>query len=82
MLDLGKPTDEIDGWLKHVQLNFNPRFWDEKVGQYYDYDVRSGKQIPVNTAPTFLLLFAKILVNTAEPKSNTKTISRLRRDMG
>lgn len=55
---LDEPTDEIDGWLRSVQLNFNTRFWDENVGLYYDFDMRSRKPIPVKTASTFLPLFA------------------------
>jgi neutral trehalase len=39
-------------------LNFNTRFWHEAVGLYYDYDVRSSEPIRVNTASTFLPLFA------------------------
>jgi glycogen debranching enzyme len=41
-----------------MQLNFNARFWDEGLGLYYDYDLRSGMPIRVNTASTFLPLFA------------------------
>jgi hypothetical protein len=55
---LGKSTTEIDDWLSRVQSNFNTRLWHEDVGLYYDYDARSGKPIPVNTASTFLPLFA------------------------
>ena len=55
---LDEPTDEIDGWISNVQLNFNTRFWHEAVGLYYDYDVRSNEPIRVNTASTFLSLFA------------------------
>jgi hypothetical protein len=57
-VSLSQPTDEIDGWLKDMRLNFNARFWDESMGLYYDYDVRTGKPIRVNTASTFLPLFA------------------------
>jgi mannosylglycerate hydrolase len=55
---LGESTDEIDGWLDRVQRNFSTRFWDEDAGLYYDYDMRSGKRIHVNTASSFLPLFA------------------------
>jgi hypothetical protein len=55
---LGQPTQEIDGWLHRVRQNFNTRFWDDASGLYFDYDVRAGKPIPVNTASTFLPLFA------------------------
>lgn len=55
---LGEPTEEIEGWMQRVQQNFNTRFWNESTGLYYDYDMRSGKPIPVNTACTFLPLFA------------------------
>jgi glycogen debranching enzyme len=57
-MSLGQPTDEINVWLSRMQLNFNTRFWDESVGLYYDYDVRAGSPITVNTASTFLPLFA------------------------
>jgi glycogen debranching enzyme len=57
-VSLGQPTQEIDDWLRRVQTNFNARFWDETTGLYYDFDMRSGKPIPVNTASTFLPLFA------------------------
>jgi hypothetical protein len=55
---LQQPTDEIDGWLQKVRMNFDARFWNENAGLYYDYDARAGKTIPVNTASTFLPLFA------------------------
>ena len=57
-VSLGEPTDEIDDWLSRVQSNFETRFWDEQVGLYYDFDARTGKSIPVNTAATFLPLLA------------------------
>lgn len=57
-VSLGEPTNEIDDWLSRMQLSFNDRFWNENVGLYYDYDLRAGKSIPVNTASTFLPLFA------------------------
>jgi hypothetical protein len=57
-VELGEPTEELDDWMNRVQLNFNVRFWDETAGLYYDYDMRSGMPIPVNTASTFLPLFA------------------------
>ncbi|RPI89727.1 MAG: glycoside hydrolase [Chloroflexi bacterium] len=57
-VSIGQPTDEIDGWLERMRLNFNTRFWDEEVGLYYDYDARSGEPIRINTAATFLPLFA------------------------
>ena len=55
---LGESTHEIDGWLDRVQQNFDTRFWDEDAGLYYDYDMRAGKRIQVNTASSFLPLFA------------------------
>jgi glycogen debranching enzyme len=57
-IELGESSEEIDGWLARVRLSFNSRFWNDGVGLYYDYDVRAGKPIPVNTASTFLPLFA------------------------
>jgi glycogen debranching enzyme len=57
-ISLGQPTDEIDDWLNRMQTNFNTRFWDENAGLYYDFDMKSRRPIPVNTASTFLPLFA------------------------
>ena len=57
-VELGQPTGEIDNWMSQVQTNFNPRFWDRENGLYYDYDLRSRKMIRINTASTFLPLFA------------------------
>lgn len=56
-VSLSESTAEIDDWLSRVKLNFNTRFWHEDAGLYYDYDARSGKRIPVNTASAFLPLF-------------------------
>lgn len=57
-VEFDQPTDELDSWINKVQLNFNTRFWHEAAGLYYDYDVRSNEPIRVNTASTFLPLFA------------------------
>ena len=57
-VSLGEPTTEIDGWISRVQSNFDARFWHEGPGLYYDYDVRAAQTIPVNTACTFLPLYA------------------------
>ncbi|HET9589872.1 MAG TPA: trehalase family glycosidase [Anaerolineales bacterium] len=57
-VSLGQPTDEIEGWLDRMRSNFDKRFWDEEMGLYYDYDLRAGAPIRVNTASTFLPLFA------------------------
>jgi glycogen debranching enzyme len=56
--ELHQPTEEIDGWLRQMQMHFSERFWDEDAGLYFDFDVRSGRRIPVNTACTFMPLFA------------------------
>jgi glycogen debranching enzyme len=57
---LNKPTGEIDNWLGQMQANFDQRFWDEQKGLYYDFDIRSGSPIRVNTAMTFMPLYAGI----------------------
>lgn len=56
--ELGAPTDEITGWLEQVSGAFDARFWDDRAGLYFDYDVRAGTPIRVNSATTFLPLFA------------------------
>lgn len=57
-LELGEPTDEIDGWLDRMRARFDSRFWDERHGSYFDFDLRVGKPIRVNTAMTFAPFFA------------------------
>jgi len=59
-VSIGQPTDEIDIWIHRTQQNFNPRFWDEDAGLYFDYDVNTREPIRVNTASTFLPLFAEL----------------------
>ncbi len=56
--ELGEPTDEIDGWLNRVRANFGARFWDDARGLYFDYNVRTDAPIAVNTAATFMPLYA------------------------
>jgi glycogen debranching enzyme len=60
-VSIGQRTDEIDGWIDRMRQNFNPRFWDEDAGLYYDYDLKTGQPIRVNTASTFMPLFAGLL---------------------
>ncbi len=57
-LELGESTDEIDGWLDRMRARFDARFWDETHGSYFDFDLRAGKPILVNTAMTFAPFFA------------------------
>ena len=77
---LDEPTDEIDGWISNVQLNFNTRFWHEAVGLYYDYDVRLNGPIRVNTASTFLSLFAGLLPRD-RLSASSKSICSMRKSM-
>jgi glycogen debranching enzyme len=55
--EVGQPTDEIDGWMNHLRAHFDRQFWNEAQGLYYDYDLKRGASIAVNTAATFLPLF-------------------------
>lgn len=57
-LTIGAAVDEIDGWLASVRNVFNAHFWDEQAGLYYDYDVRTGRLLRVNTEMTFMPLYA------------------------
>lgn len=56
--ELGEPTVEVEGWLKRIRANFDAHFWDEKRGLYCDFDLRSNHLVGVNTAITFVPLFA------------------------
>jgi len=57
-LELNEPTAEIDGWLERMRANFDAHFWDDNRGLYFDYNLRRGTPIRVNTAMTFAPLFA------------------------
>jgi len=57
-VELDEPTAEMDGWLERMRVNFDARFWDEDRGLYLDYNMRRAAPIPVNTALTFMPLFA------------------------
>ena len=57
-IELGEPTGEIDGWLAQMRANFNMRLWNEARGLYFDYDLRADASITVNTAMTFMPLYA------------------------
>lgn len=59
-VELGESTTEVDIWIERMRSNFNGRFWDGQRGLYLDYDLRAGRHIRVNTAMTFLPLFAGI----------------------
>jgi glycogen debranching enzyme len=56
--EIDQPTTEIDGWLSSIRVSFTSRFWDEGQGLYFDTDLRAGKPIKVNTAATFMPLYA------------------------
>jgi hypothetical protein len=57
-VEIGQPVDEMAGWLGRMRSSFDERFWDVERELYFDHDVRAGARIPVNTASTFLPLFA------------------------
>ena len=57
-VELGEPVDEIDRWRAAMRAGFDTRLWDEERGAYFDYDLRTGGLIRVETAMTFLPLFA------------------------
>jgi glycogen debranching enzyme len=70
-VEIGEPVDEIDGWIGSVRDVFNERFWDEKDGLYYDYDVRAGMPLRVNTEMTFMALYAGL----ADPRQAERLVS-------
>ncbi|MFQ5859738.1 MAG: amylo-alpha-1,6-glucosidase [Anaerolineae bacterium] len=57
-VELGEPTEEIDGWLMAMREAFTRKFWDEGRGLFLDYDVRNRQRIPENTIATFAPLYA------------------------
>ncbi len=55
---IGADTSEIEGLRAKALASFNDRFWNDERGLYLDYDVRTGTSIDVNTAMTFLPMWA------------------------
>jgi glycogen debranching enzyme len=55
---VGADTSEITGYRDRAKASFADRFWNEEQGLFFDYDVRAQSSIPVNTAMTFLPLWA------------------------
>jgi hypothetical protein len=56
--EIRQPVHEIEGWTQTVRKHFDTAFWDQESGLYYDYDLQRQRSIKVNTAATFLPLFA------------------------
>jgi glycogen debranching enzyme len=57
---IGADTTEIDGYRATAMTAFAARFWNEEMGLFLDYDVRQQSSIRVNTAMTFLPLWAGV----------------------
>ena len=61
---LAEPTEEPQEWLKRTRDAFDTYFWDEQLGLYYDFDLRSGQPVRENTCATFLPLYAGLADET------------------
>ncbi len=57
-IEIGEPAEEMDNWLTRMREGFQARFWDEPRGLYFDHDLRADAPIAVNTASTFMPLYA------------------------
>jgi glycogen debranching enzyme len=57
---LGEPTAEIDEWLSAAAEAFDNRLWNDRAGLYYDYDLRSERQIEESTCAAFAPLYAGV----------------------
>lgn len=57
-LEIGQPGEEIAGWIQAARQSYPAIFWDHSSGLYLDFDLRTRQPIRVNTAATFLPLFA------------------------
>lgn len=57
-LAIGQPVVEIDRWLAQTAAVFDQRFWDPAAGQFFDFDLRAQEPIRVNTAMSFMPLYA------------------------
>lgn len=54
---LGEDTRPIEQWISRTRSAF-ARLWDEADGTYYDYDLRGGRRLRVNTIAGLVPLFA------------------------
>ena len=54
----GNPSDQIAAWMRQTRQYFDARHWDAERGLYFDYDMRAGCRLEVNTAMTFAPLYA------------------------
>jgi glycogen debranching enzyme len=71
---VGVDTSEIAALRQTALAAFNDRFWNERRGLFLDYDVRNGTSIPVNTAMTFMPMWARI----ASPEQAARLVEHLR----
>jgi glycogen debranching enzyme len=71
---IGEDTSEIEQYRSTAVEAFSDRFWSEDLGLFLDYDVRAQSSIPVNTAMTFLPLWAGV----ATPEQANSLLAHLR----
>ena len=55
---IGENATEIKDWNERSIASLNKKFWDDKTGFYYDYDLKKNKQIPIKVSNGFMPLFA------------------------
>jgi glycogen debranching enzyme len=56
---LNKDVSEIVAWNEKSIKSINDKFWDEKTGFYYAFDLKSNKRIPIKVSSGFMPLFAE-----------------------
>jgi glycogen debranching enzyme len=56
---LNKDVSEIAAWNEKSIRSINEKFWDEKTGFYYAFDLKSNKRIPIKVSSGFMPLFAE-----------------------
>lgn len=57
---IGVDTSAVEALRAKAIGSFHERFWDESRGLFLDFDVRAGAPITVNTAATFLPMWAGV----------------------
>lgn len=53
-------ASEIETWNAKTVKAINTKLWDQKAGFYFNYDLKSRKQIPIKISSGFAPLFAGI----------------------
>lgn len=70
---IGQTDEQLRSLMDTARASYAEQFWDETSGLFYDFDVRANKPITVNTAATFLSMWAGL----ATPQQAERLVAHL-----